>query len=120
MQYTKTGTFLISAYSIVESDRTHSGLLRNIFKSFGNKKLTRLHSDHMCLGYYTLWVITRSKLVTLFYHLLRPLGYYTHIVVIYDFIKLKYSIFKILFRIIFEYLLCSLSYYAHPSQGGFI
>ena len=46
-KYTKTGAFLISAYSIVESDRTHSGLLRNIFKSFGNKKLTRLHSDHM-------------------------------------------------------------------------
>ena len=56
------------------------------------------------LGYYMLWVITCSKLVTLFYHLLRTLGYYAHIVVIYDFIKLKYSIFKILFRIIFELL----------------
>ena len=50
MQYTKTGTFLISANSIVESDRTHSGLLRNIFKSFGNKKLTRLHSDPMWMN----------------------------------------------------------------------
>ena len=48
MQYTKTGTFLISAYSIVESDRAYSGLLRTIFKSFGNKKLTRLDSNHMC------------------------------------------------------------------------
>ena len=43
------GTFLITANSIVESDRAHSGLLRTVFKSFGNKKLTRLDSDHMCL-----------------------------------------------------------------------
>ena len=37
------GTFLITANSIVES-----GLLRTVFKSFGNKKLTRLDSNHMC------------------------------------------------------------------------
>jgi len=34
--------FLVSAYSIVESKRAHSGLLRTVFKSFGNKKLARL------------------------------------------------------------------------------
>ena len=33
--------------------------------------------------------------------LLRALGYNAHLIVIYDFIKLKYSIFKILFKIIF-------------------
>ena len=53
------------------------------------------------LGYYALWVITRSIIVTLCYHLLRALGYNAHLVVIYDFIKLKYSIFKIFFKIIF-------------------
>ena len=53
------------------------------------------------LGYYALWVITRSIIVTLCYHLLRALGYNAHLVVIYDFIKLKYSILKILFKIIF-------------------
>ena len=40
--------FLVSAHSIVESKRAHSGLLRTVFKSFGNKKLTRLDSNHMC------------------------------------------------------------------------
>ena len=53
------------------------------------------------LGYYTLWVITRIRIVTLCYHLVRALGYNAHLVVIYDFIKLKYSIFKIFFKIIF-------------------
>ena len=53
------------------------------------------------LGYYAHWVITRSIIVTLYYHLLRALGYYAQIVEIYDFIKTKYSKFKILFRIIF-------------------
>ena len=53
------------------------------------------------LGYYALWAITRSIIVTLCYHLLRALGYNAHLVVIYDFIKLKYSILKILFKIIF-------------------
>ena len=42
------GTFLFSTLSIVGSDRAHSGLLRTIIKSFGNKKLTRLDSNHMC------------------------------------------------------------------------
>ena len=41
-------TFLVSAYSIVGSERAHSGLLRTVFKTFGNKKLTRLDSNHMC------------------------------------------------------------------------
>ena len=50
---------------------------------------------------YSLWVITHRIIVTLFYHLLCALGYYAYIVVIYDSIKLKYSIFKIFFKIIF-------------------
>ena len=41
---------MISAYSIVGSERAHSGLLRTIFKTFGNKTLTRLDSNHMCIG----------------------------------------------------------------------
>ena len=41
-------TFLVSAYSIVGSERAHSGLLKTVFKTFGNKKLTRLDSNHMC------------------------------------------------------------------------
>ena len=44
-------TFLITANSIVESDRASSGLLRTVFKSFGKKKLTRLDSNHMCVIY---------------------------------------------------------------------
>ena len=39
--------FLVSAHSIVESKRAHSGLLRTDFKSFGNKKLARLELWHM-------------------------------------------------------------------------
>ena len=38
----KVGTFLVSAVSIVESDRAYSGPLRIVFENFGNKKLTRL------------------------------------------------------------------------------
>ena len=40
--------FFISAHSIVESEIAHSGLLRTVFKSFGNKKLARLERWHMC------------------------------------------------------------------------
>ena len=39
-------TFLVSAYSIVVSERAHSELLRTVFKTFGNEKLTRLDSNH--------------------------------------------------------------------------
>ena len=47
-------TFLVSAYSIVGSERAHSGLLRTVFKTFGNEKLTRLDSNHMCIHSITL------------------------------------------------------------------
>ena len=54
------------------------------------------------LGYYALWVITRSIIVTSLWHLQRALGYYAQIAIIFKFIKLKYSIFKILFKFIFS------------------
>ena len=43
----KIGIFLVSAYSIVGSEKAHSGLLRTVFKTFGNEKLARLDSNHM-------------------------------------------------------------------------
>ena len=54
------------------------------------------------LGYYALWVITRSIIVTSLWHLQRALGYYAQIAIVFKFIKLKYSIFKILFKFIFS------------------
>ena len=42
----KNGYIFITANSIVESDRAYSGLLITVFKSFENKTLTRLDSNH--------------------------------------------------------------------------
>ena len=56
-------TFLVSAYSIVGSEKAHSGLLRTVFKTFGNKKLARLDSNHMCISprpsifYFTVFLV---------------------------------------------------------------
>ena len=56
---------------------TRSGLLRAL----------GYYAQHNC---YILW------------HLLRALGYYAQIAVIHEFIKLKFSIFKILSKILFS------------------
>ena len=44
----KAGTFLISAYPIVDSDRACSELPRTVFRSYGISKWPRLDSRQMC------------------------------------------------------------------------
>ena len=43
------GTFLNLNISKVPSDSTIQELLKSVFGIFGNQKLTRLDSNHMCL-----------------------------------------------------------------------
>ena len=45
----KTGTFLISAHPIVDSDRACLELPRTVFRSYGISKWPRLDSRQMCL-----------------------------------------------------------------------
>ena len=42
------GTFLVLDISKVPSDSITQELLKSVFGIFGNLKLTRLHSNHMC------------------------------------------------------------------------
>ena len=44
----KVGTFLISAYPIVNSDRACSELPRTVFRSYGISKWLRLDSGQVC------------------------------------------------------------------------
>ena len=44
----KAGTFLISAYPIVDSDRVCSELPRTVFRSYGISKWPRLDSRQRC------------------------------------------------------------------------
>ena len=48
----KMGTFLLLVISKVPSDSITRELLKSVFGIFGNKKLTRLDSDHMWLSLY--------------------------------------------------------------------
>ena len=45
------GTFLLLDNSMVPSDSITQELLKSVFGIFGNQKLTRLDSDHMCVDH---------------------------------------------------------------------
>ena len=61
----KVGTFLISAYPIVDSDRACLELPRTVFRSYGISKWLRLDSGQVCTVSYGLvhYLCSKSKCV---------------------------------------------------------
>ena len=53
----KAGTFLISAYPIVDSDRACSELPRTVFRSYGISKWPRLDSRQMWAAHMLILVL---------------------------------------------------------------